>query len=136
MAGRTVTLAIVSTALARGLQYSLGLEPHSAGQTIAQRELVTAFQTALDARRQRIVLSGSTVNAVKWASLLIQAGLMLFAIALVHCDNRATNRLIMGIFAAGVAAAIVLIAAHSRPFSGPIAVQPTLLLQVIPEAGP
>lgn len=136
MARRNATLAIVPQALARGLQYSLGLEPHGAGQTIAQRELVTAFQTALDARRQRIVLSGSSINAVKWASLLIQAGLMLFAIALVHCDNRATNRLIMGIFAAGVAAAIVLIAAHSRPFSGPIAVQPTLLLQVIPEAGP
>jgi hypothetical protein len=136
MAGRQVTFAIVSTALASGLQYSLGLEPHTAGQTIAQRELVTAFQTALDARRQRIVLSGTTVNSVKWVSLAVQAGLMLLAIALVHCDMPATSRLIMGIFATGVAAAIVLIAAHSRPFSGPIAVRPTLLLQVMPEAGP
>lgn len=136
MAGRNVTLTIVPAALASGLQYSLGLEPHTAGQTIAQRELVGAFQSALDARRQRIVLSGSSVNAVKWASLLVQAGLMLLAIALVHCDMPATNRIILGIFATGVAAAVVLIAAHSRPFSGPIAVQPTLLLQVMPEAGP
>ena len=136
MAGHQVTLTIVPAALANGLRYSLGLEPHTAGQTIAQRELVTAFQNALDARRQRIVLSGSSVNTVKWASLLVQAGLMLLAIGLVHCDMPATNRIIMGIFATGVAAAIVLIAAHSRPFSGPISVRPTLLLQVMPEAGP
>lgn len=42
----------------------------------------------------------------------------------------------LGIFATGVAAAMVLIAAHSRPFSAAIAVRPTLLLQVMPEAGP
>jgi hypothetical protein len=136
MAERNVTLAIVPTALANGLRYSLGLDPHTPGQVIAQHELVAAFQTALDARRQRIVLSGSSVNAVKWVSLLIQAGLMLLAIAMVHCDMPATNRIIMGIFATGVAAAIVLIAAHSRPFSGAVAVRPTLLLQVMPEAGP
>jgi positive regulator of sigma E activity len=96
---------------------------------------VASIQTALDARRQRIVLSGSSVNAVKWGALLVQAGLMLIAIAMVHCDNRAANRIILGIFATGVAAAIILIAAYSRPFSGAIAVQPTLLLQVMPEAG-
>ncbi|MEP6687295.1 MAG: hypothetical protein ABJC36_03040 [Gemmatimonadales bacterium] len=136
MASRNVTLSLVPVALADALRLSLELEPHTAGQTIAQRELVTALQTALDARRQRIVLSGSSVNAVKWGALLVQAALILLTIALVHCDNPATNRLILGIFATGVAAAIVMIAAHSRPFSGAIAVRPTLLLQVMPEAGP
>jgi hypothetical protein len=136
MARRNVTLSIVPLALAEALRLSLGLEPHTAGQTIAQRELVAALQTALDARRQRIVLSGSSVNAVKWGALLVQAALILLTIAMVHCDNPATNRIILGIFATGVAAAIVLIAAHSRPFSGAIAVRPTLLLQVMPEAGP
>ena len=31
--------------------------------------------------------------------------------------------------------AVVLIASHSRPFSGELAVSPTMLLQVMPEAG-
>ena len=31
--------------------------------------------------------------------------------------------------------AIVLIAAHSRPFTGELAVRPAVLLQVMPEAG-
>ena len=133
MARRGVTLSIVSGALARALKLTLSLDPKTPGQNIAQREMVTAVQNALDARRQRIVLSGSTVNAVKWTAVLAQAALMLIAIAMVHCDSPTTNRIILGLFATGVAAAIVLVAANSRPFSGAISVQPTLLLQVMPE---
>ena len=133
MARRGVTLSIVPGALAQALKLTLSLDPKTSGQNIAQREMVTALQTALDARRQRIVLSGSTVDAVKWTAVLAQAALMLIAIALVHCDSPATNRIILGLFATGVAAAIVLVAANSRPFSGAISVQPTLLLQVMPE---
>ena len=68
--------------------------------------------------------------------LLVQAGLTLLTIAMVHSDNRATNRIILAIFATGVGTAVVLIAAHSRPFTGEISVHPTVLLQVMPEAGP
>jgi hypothetical protein len=136
MARRNVTLAIAPAALASALRLSLGLEPHTAGQTIAQRELVAALQNALDARRQRILLSGMSVSAVKWGALLVQAALILLTIAMVHSDNPGANRIILWIFSTGVAAAIVLIAAYSRPFSGPIAVRPTVLLQVMPEAGP
>lgn len=135
MARRGATLAIVPRALAQALGVALSLDPHTPGQVIAQRELVAAIQTAFDARRQRILLSGSSVNSVKWGALLAQVALMLLAIALVHCDNPLANRIILGIFATGAAASLVLIAAYSRPFSGAIAVQPTVLLQVMPEAG-
>jgi hypothetical protein len=135
MARRGATLTLVPGALAQALRLALGLDPRTPGQNIAQRELVASIQAALDARRQRIVLSASSVNVVKWGALLVQAGLMLLAIAMVHCDNPAANRIILGIFATGTAAAIVLIAAYSRPFSGSIAVRPTLLQQVMPEAG-
>jgi hypothetical protein len=90
----------------------------------------------LEARRQRIILSGSSINWVKWTVLLVQAGLTLLTIAMVHADNRAANRIILAIFATGVGVAVVLIASHSRPFTGEIAVRPTVLLQVMPEAGP
>jgi hypothetical protein len=135
MARHGVTLTIVPVNLAEALRLALSVTPHTAGQVIAQRELVVALQNALEARRQRIVLSGSSLNAVKWGALLVQAALMLLAIAMVHCDNPVTNRIILGIFATGTAAAVLLIAAHSHPFSGAISVRPTLLLQVMPEAG-
>ena len=136
MARRNVTLTIVPASLAEALQLTLGLEPHSAGQAIAQRELVASLQNALEARRQRIVLSGSSVNAVKWGALLVQAALILLTIAMVHSDSPATNRIILGVFATGVAAAIVLIAAHSRPFSGAIAVRPGCCSRSCPKRGP
>ena len=136
MAQRNATLTIAPPKLAEVLHLALSLTPQGQGQVDAQREMVAAIQNAFDARRQRIVLSGSSINWVKWAVLLIQAGLTLLTVAMVHCDNPAANRIILTIFASGVAVAVWLIAANTRPFAGDISVKPTLLLQVMPEAGP
>jgi hypothetical protein len=87
----------------------------------------------LDARRQRILISGSQVNWIKWSALFLQAACALIAIAMVHSDNRLTSAITMGIFAAGVAASVLLIVAHDRPFVGELSVGPAPLLQVMPE---
>jgi hypothetical protein len=136
MARRDATLAIAPARLAEALRLTLSLTPRNEGQVDAQRELVASLQIALEARRQRIILSGSSINWVKWTVLLVQAGLTLLTVSMIHSDNRAANRIIMAIFATGVAVAVVLIAAHSRPFSGELSVRPRVLLQVMPEAGP
>jgi hypothetical protein len=136
MARRNATLAIAPAGLAEALRLTLSLTPRSEGQVAAQREMLASLQNALEARRQRIILRRSSINWVKWSVLLVQAGLTLITIAMVHSDNRAANRIIMAIFATGVGVAIVLIASHSRPFTGEISVRPAVLLQVMPEAGP
>jgi Protein of unknown function (DUF4239) len=136
MARRDATLAIAPARLAEALRLTLSLTPRGEGQVDAQRELVASLQIALEARRQRIILSGSSINWVKWTVLLVQAGLTLLTVSMIHSDNRAANRIIMAIFATGVAVAVLLIAAHSRPFSGELSVRPRVLLQVMPEAGP
>ena len=101
-----------------------------------QREIVASLQTALDARRQRIIVSNAEVNPVKWWCLYLQAFCELMLIALVHCDNRLTSALALGLFATGVAASVLLIAAHDRPFTGQISIGPEPLLQIMPgEAG-
>jgi hypothetical protein len=87
----------------------------------------------LDARRQRIIISESQVNLVKWACLFMQAFCALIAIAMVHSDNRLASIIAMGIFGTGVAASIFLILAHDRPFTGELSVKPDPLLQVMPE---
>jgi hypothetical protein len=38
----------------------------------------------------------------------------------------------MGLFATGVAASVLLIAAHDRPFTGQISIGPEPLLQIMP----
>jgi hypothetical protein len=136
MARRDATLTIAPPRLAEALRLALSLTPRSEGQIEAQREMVASLQTALEARRHRIILSRSTINWVKWTVLLMQAGLTLVTIAMIHNDNRAANRIILTIFATGVGVAVVLIAAHSRPFTGELSVRPAVLLQVMPEEDP
>lgn len=132
MARRRATLTMTPAPLAEALQVSLALTPRGDGQVAAQREILAAVENAFDARRQRILVSQSTVNWVKWTALLVQAVCTLLAIAMVHSDNRASAALAMGLFATGVAVSVVLISSHDRPFSGDLSVGPDVLLQVLP----
>ena len=92
MARQRATLTIAPPALAEALQLTLALTPRGEGQAAAQREMVASLQNALDARRQRIMISQSSVNWVKWTGLLLQAVCTLLAIAMVHSDNRLSRR--------------------------------------------
>ena len=133
MAARQASLKMTPASLAEALQTTLALVPRGDGQVVAQRELVAAFHSALEAGHQRIILSSSGVNWVKWTGLLLEAAAALAGIAFVHCDNRKTAALAMAVFSTTVAVVVVLILAHDRPFTGPISVRPDPLLQVMPE---
>jgi len=88
MAHQRLTLATLPAALVEALHLTLALKPQDESQRIARREIVTALHRAADARRQRIVISQSTVGPVKWAAILLQGLCALIAIAMVHSDNR------------------------------------------------
>ena len=133
MARQNATLAVAPPALSEALHIALRVTPQGEGQAVAQREIVAALENALDARRQRIIISRSSINWVKWTGLIAQAIVTLLAIAMVHSDNRAAAAMAMGLFATAVALSIVLIAAHARPFSGQISVRPAVLQEVLPE---
>jgi hypothetical protein len=134
MMGRhTATLTPIPHLLVEALRLTLALTPDDEGQRIAQREIATALENVFDARRQRIIVSESHVNLVKWACILVQAVCALLAIAMVHSENRLAATITIGMFATGVAASVLLIAAHDRPFTGDISVGPGPLLQVMPE---
>ena len=135
MANRTANLRAIPGVLAEALQATLALTPNSEGQKTAQRKIATSLETALDARRQRIMISQSQVNLLKWLCLFLQAVCALVAIAMVHSDNRLASIIALGIFATGVAASMLLILAHDRPFVGEISIRPDALLQVMPEIG-
>lgn len=132
MGGGRARLTTTPRPLAEALQLTLALVPRSDGQAAAQREILASLENALDARRQRILISGSAINWIKWAGLFLQAICTLVAIAMVHCDNRATAALALTIFATAVALCVLLIASHDRPFTGQISVGPDVLLQVMP----
>jgi hypothetical protein len=131
MARRTAPLNMTPRPIQEALQLVLSLPATNPGQQVAQREITSTLEAALDARRQRIIVSRAEVNAVKWSCLYLQAICALLAIALVHCDDRLSSLVAMGLFATGVSASVLLIAAHDRPFVGQIAVTPEPLLQII-----
>ena len=125
-------LSPVPAPLADALHLALRVDPQGESETEVQRELVTSIQDALAARRQRIFLSESGINAVKWLALLSLAALTLCAIGLVHSANRTTTRLAMGLFALAVAVVVTMLAAENEPFQGQLGIDPDPLEQVRP----
>jgi hypothetical protein len=130
MARQQATLSAIPTNLVDILETTLSLTPADDGQKLAQSEIVRSIETALDARRQRIIISQSTVGPIKWAGLLLQALCTLIAIAFVHSDNRGACGIALSLFATGIAASILLIECYNPPFTGDFSIRPTLLQQV------
>ena len=128
MVQRRATLATLPTALIEALHETLALKPADDSQRAAQPEMVKELHIALDARRQRIVISKSSLGTVKWVGILLQGLCTLVAFAVVHSDNRLARAITLTLLATGVAMSVLLIAAYSRPFTS---VGPELLKQVI-----
>ena len=132
MAHQTATLHTTPRPLIEALQLVLSLPTTSSGQQAAQHEI----ETALDARRQRIIVSLAHVSLVKWVCVYLQAACLLLAIAMVHSDDGVASLIAIGLIATGVASSALLIAAYDRPFVGQLAVSPEPLLQIVPSPAP
>ena len=130
MAQQRAALSILPTTLIEQLHDTLALKPANDSQRAAQPEMLKALYNALDARRQRIVISESGMSTVKWAGIMLQGLCTLIAIAMVHSDNRLACAIALTLFATGIALSVLLIAAYNRPFTGEISVGPELLKQV------
>ena len=137
MAEHRATFAILPTALIEVLHVTLGLKPADDSQRAAQLEILKELHTALDARRQRIVISEAAVGTVKWLGILLQGLCTLVAIAMVHSDNRRACAITLMLFATGIALSVLMISAYSRPYSaGGYFVAPESLKQVTPSEVP
>jgi hypothetical protein len=134
MARGTATLKVTPAALNDALRLTLSMPANTPGLQTAQRQITTSLEQALDARRQRILISQSEVNIVKWACVIWQAVFLLLTIGLIHCDDRLASAIAIGVFSAAVATSMLLILSHDRPFAGEFAVKPDPLIQVVPAA--
>jgi hypothetical protein len=134
MRDQRATLTAVSAPLAQALRLALRIDPANQSEATGQRELVSSLETALDARRQRIIISEGTINWVKWLAVVALGALTLIAVACVHADNRRTAAIAMAIFGLAVAVTLLLIASQALPFNGEFGVKPDALLQVAPSA--
>ena len=136
MADGRATLEMPPIALSEALRETLSFASSNETQRMAQREIVEALEKALEARRQRIVISQSTINWVKWFGLVLTGLCVLIGIALVHTDNHRNCAIATTLFATGMAVSLLLIASHSHPFTGEISVGSELLQQVARQIAP
>jgi hypothetical protein len=132
MEHQDATLLVAPPEMAAALQVALNVPADSPGQVVAQREVVTSLEAALDARRQRIIISSSAVNSAKWAAVIALGILTLIAIACVHCANGRSAVVAMTLFASAIVVSLLMIGVQDRPFAGPYKVKPTPLIQVEP----
>jgi hypothetical protein len=130
MADRSETLPASSEALTKALQQAVSSQASTDSEKAAQGQIMAALQAALDARRARIVISQTTLNAVTWLGLLLQGLCLMVAIAMIQVERPKTCAIALVLFATGVAGSIMLIAAHDHPFNGDIAIKPDLLLKI------
>lgn len=133
MAQGSMTLQSSPPSLNKALQFTLSLTVSTPGQQTAQREVASFVERALEARRARILVSRTEISGVKWVCLILLAVCLMFTIASVHCENRLSSAISIGIFSIALATTLLLILAHDRPFAGEIAVRPDPLLQVMPK---
>jgi len=132
MAAGRARLQRVPPGLSDALHALLTAAPTGSGQHIAQQSAVVAVQHALEARRQRIVLSQATISPMQWGGILLLDALILLTITLVHMDRRGAAILNLLSLSTAVAICLVLLMAYDRPFAaGGMTVQPDALRDVL-----
>ncbi|HWD64822.1 MAG TPA: hypothetical protein VG405_06570 [Solirubrobacteraceae bacterium] len=130
MRNGTASLQSVPGPLRSALLLAFHLHPHGSGEIEAQRQLVSQIQSALDARRERIIVSHSQINAVKWFGVIALGFLLLAYIACMHAAQRGTAMIALAIFATAVGLSLILILSQDRPFTGPFGIKPAPLQDI------
>src|SRR5262245_32054542 len=108
------------TALREALREVLAFPAVDDIQKTAKSEIIKALEKGLDARRQRIVISQTSISWVRWFGLLVTGLCVMVGIAFAHLDNRRNCGIALTLFATGMAASVLIIAAHSRPFNSTV----------------
>jgi Protein of unknown function (DUF4239) len=132
LAGR-VNLQQLPPGLTDAMALLLSFTPTDAAQRMGQERSEAALERILEARRDRIVLSESTIAPIQWTVILILTVLVLVVIAIVHLDRPITAAANLFIFSTAVAVCLILLMVNDHPFSrGGINADLTTLQQVVP----
>jgi hypothetical protein len=131
MAQGRATLRRIPPGLSDAMHALLSAAPAEIGQQVAQQRAVIAIEQALEARRQRIVLSQTAIAPVQWVVIILLDALLLVTIAIVHIERHTASAVSMIILSTAIASCLVLLMVHDQPFgAGGITLQPNALREV------
>jgi uncharacterized membrane-anchored protein YhcB (DUF1043 family) len=133
MARGKATLESIAVGLAEAMTVLLSFTPAQSNQQLAQQRALVAIEQALEARRNRILLSQAEIAPIQWSVILVLAILVLVTIALVHIDRPLAIGVTLFIFSTAISICLVLLLVYDRPFgAGGFTVRPTVLRAVLP----
>lgn len=125
------SLRTLPEGLPKALETLLTFVPQQPGQHVAQEHAALAIERAMQARRNRILLSEAAIAPAQWVVIFVLDALILLTITMVHVGRYITTAVNLFVFSTAVAACVVLLMINDRPFSsGGITVLPTALQEV------
>jgi hypothetical protein len=132
MSAGQATLVVAPAQLVQAQSLVLSLPITTDGQRVAQNQLVQTIDRALEARRARLALSNSAIDALRLTALYLVAVTTLAAMGCVQADRLRRAATAMALLATAMAIALTLLVAEAAPFAGYFAITPDLLLQIRP----
>jgi len=134
MASGRANLQSIAVGLAEAMTELLSFTPVQANQQLAQQRALVAIEQALEARRNRVLLSQAEIAPIQWIVIIVLAVLILITLAMVLIENRIAMAITMFIYSTAFAFCLVLLMAYDRPFGvGGFSVQPTVLRDIMPD---
>lgn len=131
MAAGRATLRRSPPGLTEAMLTVLAFTPASPGEQLAQQRATQELETALIARRHRILVSQAVLSSIQWGVIILLAVLILLTIGMVHIHQPATAAVNLFVFSTAVAACLVLLLAYDRPFAaGGFTLSPTAFREV------
>jgi hypothetical protein len=103
--------------LATATSIVLSFVPANRGQEIVQARTIASLIRALDARRERILLSEAAIMPMQWLVIVILTALILLTIALVHLDRPVAMAVNLFTLSTAIGACFTLLLINDRPFS-------------------
>ena len=134
MASGSANLHSVAVGLAEAMTALLSFTPVQSNQQLAQQRALAAIEQALEARRNRVLLSEAEIAPLQWIVIIGLAVLILVTLAMVLIQERLAMAITMFIYSTGIAVCLVLLMSYDRPFgTGGFVVQPTVLRDIMPD---
>jgi hypothetical protein len=108
-----------------------GFEPVTASDADVKSQIITAFNTLITDRRERISLTHLSLPPMLWIVISVGAILNATLIALIEVKNLRIHLIMAGLIATFVALLLYSIAGFDHVYSGPISVTPAYFHDLI-----
>src|SRR5262249_23820644 len=132
VAGGDGAIPPASPGLLNALTSIATYSPEEAGQRAVQQSALASLERALEARRNRVLLSRQIIDTSQWAVVWAFYVIIMLLIGFVHISRPLANAAALWLYASTFALCLVLLLSNDGPFrDGGYTMGPTLLKQLL-----